>query len=187
MPADVRDIEGERIRSFRLLDAISQTHIQEGRLGEGIRYLVKSWVAAQDHPVTQLSARTNFEQQLLKHRRSTYSLETVAEEEAVRAWNMAVELTAAQMFVEAERHLLHAALCYRILGFQTQISDCSQFHDGLRDVTRPLSPPRRIGRWIESRPAKTLGTIIRWERIPKISHPIYSQEYGQMDLIWFVA
>lgn len=175
---------GERVRSLDLLQAISQTHLTEGRLGEGLRYLLESCRLAEatggDDDIRQCR------QDLSKQRRSTDRIETVEEQEAVHAWNMALKLADAQLYWEAERQLLFAVARYRHLGFQAQIWECEEFRKGLREVIRFPPPQPRIPAWAAT--ASRAGFEGEYVLpIPPITHTIYSQEYGDKSLIWFVA
>ncbi|KAG9047932.1 hypothetical protein FS837_001189 [Tulasnella sp. UAMH 9824] len=184
VPSDFQVKEGERVRSIHLLQAIGQTHITEGRLGEGLRYLLESNRLAEamgdDDDIMQC------QQHLSKNRRSTHRIETVNEEEAEDAWNMALMLAEAQLYSEAERQLLFAATRYRDLGFQTPVWECEEFLTGLREVIRSLPPRPRIPAWAAT--ASSAGSEREYvPPIPPITHTIYSQEYGDKSLTWFVA
>lgn len=189
VPSDFQVKEGERVRSLDLLQAIGQTHITEGRLGEGLRYLLESCRLAEatggNDDIMQCR------QDLSKYRRNNHRIETVDEGEAVHAWNVALELAGAQLYREAESQLLFAVTCYRRLGSQIQIWECEEFLEGLREVIRFLPPRPRIPAWAAA--ASRVGSISHHDQreyippIPPITHTIYSKEYGRRRLIWFVA
>ncbi|KAG9041411.1 hypothetical protein FS837_012308 [Tulasnella sp. UAMH 9824] len=175
-------IKGERLPSVELLQALSQTHFAEGRVGEGIRYLLKSSCVAQ--VAGRHYAGVEYRRQLLKHKRSISRVETVHEEEAVGAWNMALELAATQMDREAESHLLHAAFRYKEIGFQTQVLECEQFLAGLEEVVR-YQPPSSLCK--PSQAVDGEGQRKHMQPIPSITHAIYSRKGGPSNIVWFIA
>lgn len=199
-------VEEEHMRSLDVSQTIEQTHLVEGRSGKGIQDLLKLRTFAQ-----RTGKHYEFidcQAQLDNYRRSAHGIKTVSEEEAVRAWNMALELTAADMFQEAEKQLLHAAFHYVQVGFWTQVSECEQFVEGLQEAMRspPSRPPLKIPLLLPQIGSREVlgslglfcsrehGSIRRRQRlqehtqpVPKISHATYSQEYGLKDLAWFAA
>lgn len=181
VPSDTL-INGERLPSVELLQALSQTHFAEGRVGEGIRYLLKSSSVAQ--VAGRHYAGVEYRRQLYKYKRSISRIETVHEEEAVGAWNMALELAATQLDRQAESHLLHAALRYRELGFQRQVLECEQFMAGLQEVVR-YRPPSPLSKPAQAVDGGSLGK--RMQPIPPITHAIYSRKGGPSNIVWFIA
>lgn len=181
-----------------------QSSIQPLDFGRGIRYLLKSWAAA---GFTETTSDPRL--QLNMYRRSPYRLETMPEEDAVAAWNMALKLTSSQMFHEAKKHILHAASRYKLVGSETQVSECEEFLEGLEEATRCLSLPSKVSAAIK--PTLTWSLQKQMERQvaegkrlveglketnrrlsppSRVSAAIvleFSQKYGLNDMSWLIA
>ncbi|KAG8950128.1 hypothetical protein FRC04_007983 [Tulasnella sp. 424] len=139
-----------------LLQAVGERHIVEGRLGEALQYIQEYRRYAQ--PTGRDPATITFQKMLDQCRRSTSGVETVSEEEAAKSWNLALNFFAGQLYLEAERHVIDAALLYEVLGFDKQVLECVQFLDVIQDEAASTSPrnPTEAARYNKGLPRRLL-------------------------------
>ncbi|KAG8974835.1 hypothetical protein FRC05_006768 [Tulasnella sp. 425] len=125
-----------------------------------------------------------------KCRRSTSHAETVHEEEAARSWNLALNFFAGQLYLEAERHIIDAALLYEVLGFEKQVLECAQLLAVLENEATGTSPrnPAESAKYIKvfprsllTRPEKLKGPM------PTFQDDRLAFEMKRAEMIWFIV
>ncbi|KAG8950141.1 hypothetical protein FRC04_007996 [Tulasnella sp. 424] len=163
-----------------LLQAVSERHLSEGRLGEALQY-IQAFRRAVRLTEGEPAAIT-FQDMLDRCRRSPSTVDTVPEEEAARSWNSALDLFAGQLYLEAERHIIDAALLYKVLGFDTQVLECVQFLDMLQAATAtPSQNPTEEARYNQDLPKRLLM------RSEELKDPKYENRENPAEMVWFVA
>ncbi|KAG8974841.1 hypothetical protein FRC05_006774 [Tulasnella sp. 425] len=171
-----------------LLQAVGERHIVEGRLGEALQYIQEYRRYAQ--PTGRDPATITFQKMLDQCRRSTSGVETVSEEEAAKSWNLALNFFAGQLYLEAERHVIDAALLYEVLGFDKQVLECVQFLDVIQDEAASTSPrnPTEAARYNKGLPRRLLT---RPEKLrgpmPTFKDPEDELKKKQVEIVWLVV
>ncbi|KAG8950122.1 hypothetical protein FRC04_007977 [Tulasnella sp. 424] len=135
IPSEHRTRDDEVVNSLVFLQAVSERHLSEGRLGEAIQYIQEFGRVAR---LTKRELDATAPQELLDRcRRDTSGIE----EEAGLSWNLALTSFAGQRYQEAERQVIDAARLYKELGFKVQAAECDQF---LHTIQRRNGDPPAI-------------------------------------------
>ncbi|KAG8974861.1 hypothetical protein FRC05_006794 [Tulasnella sp. 425] len=170
------------VDSLVFLQAVSEMHLSEGRLGEAIQYIQELRRVAR---LTKQELTAITSQGLLDRcRRSTSGIETVHEEEAGISWNLALTFFADQLYQEAEGHANNAARLYTELGFETQALECDQFLAAIQDAMGSLLQPsynKELPKLLLTHPERFRDPA------PSVKDPIYECKKKRTEIVWFVA
>lgn len=172
-----------------LIEAASEIHIIEGRLGKALQY-IQAYRRWHGQRRGREPTAITFLKMLDRCRRSTSGAETVHEEEAARSWNLALNCFAGQLYLEAERHIIDAALLYEVLGFEKQVLDCAQFLGVLEGEAMGISPrnPAEAARYIKGFPRSlfTRPEMLQGPR-PTFQDDMFEFEKERAEMIWLVV